>query len=174
MSYVGAIVGGVVGLLGGAAEAEAIRVETKAEADLMENVRKDRLSAAYAQERYVRRVGLRKVSEQKVALAKAGVRYDTGSPLELLVENTRQVELEALNIRHRATRENDLAKWYRKYYIARARGRAIQGVVMSGIEGVAGGITPDMFQTKQPGPAYQGAPAQQLPASSLSSYSGVA
>lgn len=51
------------------------------------------------EERVIRKKGRRLLSSQAVKFAKAGVRSDTGTPLELLAQNAAAIEREALNAR---------------------------------------------------------------------------
>jgi hypothetical protein len=133
---IAAIVGTAVSTYAVYAQAEQQQKAAKAESQFREQEAESaRQSAAYQERQYRRRVALLLGKQEAIAGA-SGTDPSSGSPLLMELDNVRQGEMEALNIR----RTGEATAFGREYEARLARQRASFASQQKGFA-VAGGVT---------------------------------
>lgn len=99
----------------------------------MENARLS-LDEGYAEETRRRREARREMGRERLVFAKAGLRAEEGSPLDLLASNAAEFEREALDARLTGLREYTLQRRAARTTFKRSR-RAAASSILSGIGG---------------------------------------
>lgn len=132
----------ILGQVGGSLlEAKSAVEEGEAYAKAAQYNARASLEEGYGEELKRRRLGAQELGRERVAYAKAGVRTDVGSPLDVLASNAAEIERGALEARLAGLSQARLSHWSAEEAIRGARKKSYAALLSGGAKAAGTGYT---------------------------------